>query len=124
MKTLEPRRVEVSETYIWLKEALELISRRFVLFGASVLVFVALIYFGIRAFVTIVPSLPAVLSLSVFLIYCAFMVFLVLTDMVILAFLSDNSKAADIGERLRALLPEQKSLLVLSFKALFVGASW
>ena len=123
MKTLEPRRVEISETYTWLKEALELISRRLIPFILSVVLFIGLIYIAIRAFSTIIPALPAALSLSIFLVYCAFMVFVVLTDMIVLAFLSDSSQAADIGERLRILMPEQKKLLVLSFKALLVGGS-
>jgi len=122
MKTLEPRRVEVSETYIWLKEALELISRRLILFVSSVALFIALIYVAIRAFTTIAPTLPAAVSLSIFLIYCSFMLFVVLTDMIVLAFLSDNSSPADIGERLRAIMPEQKKLFLLSFRALLVGA--
>jgi hypothetical protein len=123
MKTLEPRRVEIAETYIWLKEALELISRRLVPFILSVVIFISLIYVAIRAFVTIVPSLPSAVSLSLFLFYCAFVLFVVLTDMVVLAFLSDNSRAANIGERARTLMPEQKTLLILSVKALLVGAT-
>lgn len=123
MKTLEPRRVEINETYVWLKEALELISRRLIPFIISVVLFIALIYVAIRAFVTIIPNLPPAISLSVFLVYCSFVLFLILTDMVVLAFLSDSSRAADIGERIRTIMPEQKTLLILSFKALLVGAA-
>lgn len=123
MKTLEPRQVSPAETLIWLKEAFELISRRLLVFVFSVVIFIVLIYLAIRAFVTVIPHLPSTVSLSFFLIYFAFILFVVLADMVVLAFLSDRSQPASPGQRIQALMPEQKTLLRLSFMALLVGAT-
>ncbi|MDH5546559.1 MAG: hypothetical protein OEZ43_13270 [Gammaproteobacteria bacterium] len=123
MKTIEPRRIAVADTLFWLKEALELISRRLLVFIGSVTLFVVSVYVAIRAVVPLIPESPSLLILSIFLIFCAFSLFVILTDLIVLAFLSDNSLAADPGERLRTVLPEQKKLLRLALMALLVGAS-
>ena len=123
MKTIEPRRVQISDTFVWVKEALELISRRFPAFLLSIALFILPVYASVAAVSSFARLVPAPAAVAILLVFCSFILLFIMADMVVVAFLSDNSRSAKLSERMSALLPEQKILFKLSFMAFLVGSS-
>ncbi len=124
MKTLEPKKVDTKDIPLWFKESLSLITRRSPLFISSILTFFVILFFTIRAFATLAEQTPPLLVLPLFLLFVAFVLHFFFSDLLLLAFSSDNSRKINISERVQALIPEQKSFLKMTLMAFLVGSTF
>jgi len=124
MKTLEPKKVDSKEIPLWFKESFSLILRRSALFIGSILAFFAILFLAIRAFATLAEQTPPLLLLPIFLLCAAFILHIFFSDLLLLAFSSDNSRKINISDRMRSLIAEQKHFLKMTFMAFLVGAAF
>jgi len=124
MKTLEPKKVDTKDIPLWFKEAFALITRRSLLFFSSIITFFAVLFFTINAFATLAEQTPPLLLLPLFLLFVAFVLHFFFSDLLLLAFSSDNSRKINVSERAQALLPEQKSFFKMTLMAFLVGSTF
>lgn len=124
MKTLEPKKVDVKDIPLWFRESLSLISRRFVLFASSLLAFFVILFFAVRAFATVAETTHPLVMLPIFLLFVAFVLHFFFSDLLLLAFSSDNSRKITVTERAQTLMPEQKAFLKMTITAFMVGSAF
>ena len=124
MKTLEPKKVDTKDIPLWFKESFSLITRRAPLFLTSLLAFFAILFFSIRAFATLAETTHPLILLPLFLLFVAFVMHFFFSDLLLLAFSSDNSQKVQFSERAHALIPEQKAFLKMTLMAFLVGSTF
>ncbi len=123
MQMLEPRKVDVKDIIGWFKEAQSLLIRRVLLFFFSVFFFFLILFFSIRAFSDLAEHTPPLILLPLFLVFTSFILYLLVTDLVMSAMASDNSQKFGINERIMTLLSNQAALLQMAMMGFLVGAT-
>ncbi len=118
MKTLEPKKVDAKDIPLWFKESFSLLMRRAPLFITSIAAFFVILFF------TLAEQTPPLILLPLFLLFVAFVMHFFFSDLLLLAFSSDNSRKITLSERAHALAPEQKSFLKMTFMAFLVGSTF
>jgi len=124
MKALEPKKVDAKDIPLWFKESLNLITRRLPLFITSIAIFFVILFFTIQAFATLAEQTPPLILLPLFLLFVAFVMHFFFSDLLLLAFSSDNSRKITISERAHVLITEQKYFLKMTFMAFLVGSTF
>ncbi|MCF6322753.1 MAG: hypothetical protein L3J89_00260 [Gammaproteobacteria bacterium] len=124
MKTLEPKKVDTKDIPLWFKESFSLLIRRAPLFITSIAAFFVILFFIIQAFATLAEQTPPLILLPLFLLFVAFSMHFFFSDLLLLAFSSDNSRKINISQRAHTLISEQKSLVKMTLMAFLVGSAF
>ena len=122
MRTLDPIRISHQDVLAWFGSSLQLVVRRKLPFLFVTAGFYLVLMLAIRSVSSIAAQVPAILIVSVFMIFCAMLVAIALGGLIMMAHQSDHSQSVNLNAQLATLAPAQKDLLRMALLVFFVGA--
>ena len=121
MQCLEPRSVDLKDSLNWFKQAIELISRRFITYSLSLVLFFTTLFFASQSITTISETSSPIIFTALLVLFSAFIFFFILAKLILVSHCSDNSRQFNLENLFSLFIPNQKVFFKMSVLAVSTG---